>query len=89
MHFRGTDMSARNEGRQNVSVSLTRQILKKGGILAAKCETSISGLLAQEIEPPVAEEGAYESAERQALALLDEGFHMGGTNAGRDELHER
>jgi addiction module HigA family antidote len=34
--------------------------------------------------------GAYERAHRQATALLDEGFHLGGEMlAGRDEPHER
>lgn len=82
-------MSARNEEKQKVTLSLTRQIFKKAKILAAKHETSISGLLAQEIESLVAQEDAYESAERQALALLRRGFHMGGAIASRDELHER
>lgn len=82
-------MSARNEEKQKVTLSLTRQIFKKAKILAAKRETSISGLLAQEIESLVAQEDAYESAERQALALLHRGFHMGGAIASRDKLHER
>lgn len=31
-----------------------------------------------------------QAAERQALMLLDKGFHLGGViRAGRDELHER
>ena len=78
-----------NKDRQNVTVSLSRQILKKAKILAARRETSISGLLAQEIESLVTREDAYERAERQAIALLDQGFHLGGTIASRDELHER
>jgi hypothetical protein len=82
-------MSSRNQEKQNVTVSLTRQVLRKAKILAARRETSISGLLAQEIESLVAKEDAYERAERQALALLDQGFHLGGTVASRDELHER
>jgi len=81
--------SSRNEAKQNVTVSLSRQVLRKAKILAARRETSISGLLSQEIESLVAKEDAYERAERQALALLDQGFHLGGTMARRDELHER
>jgi hypothetical protein len=78
------------EQKQNVTISLSRQILKKAKILAARRETSISGLLAQEIESLVGEEEAYEQAERQALALLNKGFHLGGViRATRDELHER
>lgn len=83
-------MAERNGGKQNVTISLSRQVLKKAKILAARRETSISGLLAQEIEVLVGDEEAYERAERQAMALLDKGFHMGGViRAGRDELHER
>ena len=64
--------------------------VNKAKILAARRETSISGLLAKEIEFLVGEEEAYERAERQAMALLDKGFRMGGMiRAGRDELHER
>jgi O-phosphoseryl-tRNA(Cys) synthetase len=38
----------------------------------------------------VSEDDAYEQAQRQALALLDRGFHLGGViTATRDEWHER
>lgn len=76
--------------KQNITISLERQTLRKAKILAAKRGTSISGLLAQQIEVLVGDEEAYEHAERQALTLLDHGFHMGGViRASRDELHER
>jgi hypothetical protein len=76
--------------KRNVTLSLSREVLKKAKILAARRETSISRLLARQIEALVGEEEAYERAERQALALLDKGFHLGGTiRATRDELHER
>jgi hypothetical protein len=76
--------------KQNVTLSLERQTLRKAKILAAKRGTSISGLLARQIEVLVGEEEAYEQAERQALALLDQGFHLGGViRASRDELRER
>lgn len=81
---------SQDDGKQNVTISLRRQVLKKAKILAARRETSISGLLAQEIEFLVGNEEAYERAERQALALLDQGFHLSGrVRAKRDELHER
>jgi len=76
--------------KQNVTVSLTRQTLRKAKILAARRGSSISGLLAEQIETLVGEEEAYERAERQAAALLDQGFHLGGViRASRDEWHER
>jgi len=79
-----------NRDKQNVTISLSRQVLRKAKILAARRETSISGLLTQEIESLVGEDEAYERSERQATALLDRGFQMGGlSRASRDELHER
>jgi hypothetical protein len=76
--------------KQNVTISLDRQTICKAKIVAARRGTSISGLLAQQIEILVGEEEAYERAERQAVALLDEGFHLGGgTPTSREELHER
>jgi hypothetical protein len=76
--------------KQNLTISLDRQTIRKAKIVAARRDTSISGLLAQQIEILVGEEEAYERAERQAVALLDEGFHLGGdAPAGREELHER
>jgi hypothetical protein len=82
--------SERNGEKQNVTISLSRQVLKKARILAACRETSISGLLAREIESLVGDEEAYEQAERQAMAILERGFHLGGgIVAKRDELHQR
>jgi len=76
--------------KQNVTISLSRQTLQKAKVLAARRSTSISGLLAEQIEHLVGEDEAYERAKREALRLLDRGFHLGGViRASRDELHER
>jgi hypothetical protein len=75
---------------QNVTVRLNRRTLRKARILAARRNTSISGLLAEQIEALVGEDDAYEQAQRRALALLEEGFHLGGRiESTRDEWHER
>ena len=76
--------------KQNLTISLDKKTIRKARIVAAKRSTSISGLLARQIEILVGEEEAYERAERQAMSMLDQGFHLGGViRAGRDELHER
>lgn len=81
---------AKSNGKQNLTVSLDRQTIQRAKVIAARRSTSISRLLAHQIEILVGEEEAYERAERQALNLLDQGFHLGGViRAGRDELHER
>jgi hypothetical protein len=79
-----------NNGKQNLTISLDRQTIQKAKIVAARRSTSISGLLARQIEILIGEEEAYERAERQAMTLLDQGFHLGGAiRVSRDELHER
>lgn len=76
--------------KQNLTVSLPRQTIRKAKILAAKRGSSISGLLAEQIESLVGEDEVYEQAKRQATALLDQGFHLGGAiRSTRDEWHER
>lgn len=82
--------NTKGTGKQNVTISLGRKTIQKAKILAARRSTSISGLLAHQIEILVGEEEAYERAEHHALTLLDQGFHLGGIiRVRRDELHER
>jgi len=76
--------------KQNITVRLDRRTLRQAKVLAARRNTSISGLLAEQIETLVGEDDAYEQAQRRALSLLDRGFHLGGTiESTRDEWHER
>jgi len=75
--------------KQNVRVRLTRETIQKAKVLAARRGISMSALLAEQVERFVNEDEAYERAQRQALALLDQGFHLGGeTRASREELHD-
>ena len=83
-------MGNSNTGRQNLTISITPETVRKAKILAARRSTSISGLLAEQIEMLIGAEEAWERSERSALALLEEGFHLGGRiTVGRDEWHER
>jgi hypothetical protein len=76
--------------KQNLTISLDRQTIQKAKVVAARRATSISGLVARQIEILVGEEEGYERAERQAMNLLDQGFHLGGVvRVSRDDLHER
>lgn len=75
---------------QNVEGPAREANLQKAKVLAAQRSTSISGLLAEQIEALIGNEEAYERSQRAALALLEKGFHLGGIpEASRDELHER
>jgi hypothetical protein len=86
----GDVATKKDDQKQNVTISLDRKIIQKARIVAARRSTSISGLLARQVEILGGEEEAYERAERQATTLLDQGFHWGGViRVGRDDLHER
>jgi hypothetical protein len=81
---------AQSVKKQNLTVSLNVETIQKARIVAAKRDTSISGLIADQIEALVGEDEAYERAARSARLLLTKGFHLGGViTATRDELHER
>lgn len=83
-------MSTTESTNQNITIRLDRRTLRSAKVLAAKRNTSISALLAQQIATLVGDDDAYEQAQRRALALLDRGFHLGGRiEATRDEWHER
>ena len=75
--------------KQNLTVQLDRETIRKAKVLAAKRGTSVSGFIAAQIRESVAADDAYELAQRDALELLERGFHLGGQRLDREELHER
>jgi predicted transcriptional regulator len=76
--------------KRNITLKLDHDLLRKARILAAEADTSISALLAQQLEKTVAEREGYEQARRQALAAIGKGLNLGFTPPrSRDELHER
>ncbi len=76
--------------KQNITISLDREIIKKAKVLAAKKEASVTKLLAEQLARIVSEDDQYASSKRRALARLRKGFHLGGRIlAKREELHER
>jgi hypothetical protein len=64
--------------KQNITLSLDQRTIRKAQVIAARQGTSISGLLAEKIEEIVGEDEAYERAKREAMRLLEQGFHLGG-----------
>lgn len=76
--------------KSNVTLSVESDLLREAKVLAAQRGTSVSRLLAVELEKLVRQDKAYETAKRRALARLAEGYDLGWTPpASRDELHER
>jgi predicted transcriptional regulator len=76
--------------KQNVTISLDTQVVMKAKILAAKRSTSISGMLAEQVEALVNQDDARERAIASSLARLRRGLDLGGGKlVSRDSLHER
>jgi len=81
--------TSRNRGKQNVTISLDRQVLRKAKVLAARRDTSTSRPLAREIEFMVGEDEACERAEGQAAASRQRISRWLVSRASREELHMR
>lgn len=78
------------EEKQNITLRLSRETIRKARILAARRSTSLSGLLASQVEKLANSEDEYEQAMRSAIERMEQGFHLGGVHKlDRDSLHER
>ena len=77
---------------QNITLSIPKDILLKVRLLAAKRNTSVSGLLTRALEELVRHEDGYLHARQRHLRRLDQGRDLGTegqTATPREELHER
>lgn len=78
--------------RRNITLSLPEETLEEVRIIAVKRRRSVSALMTELLERLVAEETGYLQAERQFLALMEQGFEMGTEGQAdwtREEVHER
>lgn len=75
--------------KQNITLSLDSDLLRRARVLAAEQGTSVSRLLAAHLERLVRDEEAYRRLRQQALSTLEQGLHLGGARPDRESLHER
>lgn len=76
--------------KTNVTLKLDRNLLRKVRVLAAERDTSMSALMAEQLEKAVSEHDGYEEAKRRALARMKRASNLGYTPpASRDEFYER
>jgi len=78
--------------RQNITLSLPKDLLQKAKILAVKKNKSLSGLLSEYIARMTNEEEAYHAAKAKHRRILKKGFDLGlkGETAWkREDLHDR
>lgn len=76
--------------KQNITLALDRQVIKKARAFAARRGTSVSVMLAEELRKIVEDETRYQQAKVTALAQLNSPFPLGGAKmANREALHDR
>lgn len=76
---------------QNVTLSISKDLLHQAKIIAVKRNTSLSGLMKDFLEGLVAEEEGYQKAQEFCLREMKKGYDIGakpGTYS-REELHDR
>ena len=75
--------------KQNITVSLDKEPLRRGKVLAAMQGTSLSRMVSDKLNEAIQEKEAYAQAKKKAFSHLKKGFHFGGRVPSREELHER
>jgi hypothetical protein len=76
--------------KQNITLTLDRRIIKAAKVFAARQGTSVSALLAGELQSKLERQHQYDQSRQVALALLDLSFPLGGQGVkDRDSLHDR
>ncbi len=80
----------RDTMKSNITLKIDDELLREARVLAAEQDTSISALLALQLEQAIRERTGYEQARRSAVARLRTGFDLQWTpTRTRGELHER
>ena len=76
--------------KQNITISLDKDLIHTGKMIAAQRGTSLNRMLRQELERIIRNERQYDTAKRKAIAAMKAGFRSGMDRyPSRDELHER
>lgn len=76
--------------KQNITLAIEKEILRKGKLIAAQNDTSISKMLSDQLKEMIDKEEQYQASKRRALNALKKGFHLGGKITWRrEDLYER
>jgi hypothetical protein len=76
--------------KTNLTLRIDEELVREAKILAARRGSSVSRLVAEQLEELTRRERAYEAARRRAEARLKTGYDLQWSPAAsRDELHDR
>jgi len=75
--------------KTNLTIQLDSEVIRRARIMAAKRGTSVSAMVARELDGLVAAEERYEAARRSASELMAEATPRGGRSWTRDDLYAK
>ena len=73
--------------KTNLTLQLDADVIRRARGVAARRGTSVSALVARELDELVAREDRYEDARRRALQLMAEARPRGGRTWTRDHIY--
>ena len=73
--------------RRNLTIQLDEAVVRRARIVAAKRGTSVSALVAKELDRLVAQEDRYDEARRRAVELMEQAQPHGPRTWTRDDLY--
>lgn len=73
--------------KTNLTIQLDNEVILRAKVLAAKRGTSVSGLVARELNELVADDERYEAARQRARELMASAQPLGGRNWTRDDIY--
>ncbi len=78
--------------KQNITLSLPREILKKGKVLAARRGISLNELVRELLQANTENDGEYQASAERQIKQMKEGIQLGTKGKiawKRDQLHQR
>lgn len=78
--------------KQNITLALPKDVLKRVKVMAAEQGTSVSALMERLLQERLARHEGYEQARQRQATLMAEGFDLGTSGErtwAREYLHER
>jgi len=69
--------------KQNITLKLPIETLRRAKVMAAQRGTSLSALLLDRLEDALGEEAGYESARKRAFKAMDTGWRLSTTDIPR------
>lgn len=73
--------------KTNLTVQLDDEVIRRARVVAAKRGTSVSALVARQIDELAAQDERYDAARQRAMELMEQAGSHGGRRWTREDLY--